>query len=265
MMERLSFSVRLADCFIKSFLTLLEMPVVSNYPLMTGKRREEILAMVKPGDIILETHNSYPGWQLLEKITGNSDFTHMSIYEGGGKLIEAVTGHPSGMGVARTELAEYLRGRIAIKVIRPLYASEEDIASALSYAVSQIGKPYDGAFDFDDNSCVYCSELIAKALSSMPNAVKVEMHELFGRKFLLPDHFLSIENLQIIYDDGSNFWKNQLSHYPALLGGLAVSLLFVKSGPAAMLLSFLCGTLVTAFTGGRLQWNAFEKYRRKSI
>ncbi len=252
--ETRSFGGKIKGLAVKALLGFLDLPALSTTSEISKENKQKILDSIKPGDIILETDNNYPGWQVMEKIAGNSDFTHAAIYEGDGKFIEATTGHPSGMGVAKTELAEYLKGRVAIQIVRPPYKSEEDIKAALNYANSQIGKPYDGAFNYEDSSEQYCAELVAKALDAMPNKIETPSFEVLGRKVVLPNSFQKIEGAEVVYDDGSDFWKNQLSHSPAFIGGaVAAGAAALALGPVGVIGAFLGGTLLTSVTGGFIQ------------
>src|ERR1017187_4726473 len=115
----------------------LDIRVPTTTPHMSEAQRDEILTKIRPGDICLETNDAYPGWQRMEFLTSKSRHTHAFTYEGDGKILQSTT--PD--GCQRTDLKEYLQGRIHVKVVRPNYASPEDIKQNLDYQRAQLGKP----------------------------------------------------------------------------------------------------------------------------
>ena len=249
-----SFGSKIKNLATKALLLALNIPIYSSTPKITDERREKILNSLQPGDILLETHNNYPFFQIAEKIVANSDFTHAAIYEGDGKMIEANTSHEDGKGVSRVDVAEYLNGRMAIQIIRPPYETQEDIKAALKYADSQIGKDYDGSFDYQNSDKQFCSELVAKSLAAMPNKIYTPTTTFLGREIALPDAFREIEGVEVVYNDGTNFWKNQLSHSLSFIGGaVAAGAAACALGPIGITGAFLGGTVLTSVVGGLIQ------------
>ncbi len=252
--ENPSFWGKLQKKVLGGVISTLNFPALSVAPMVSDERREKILSLVQPGDIILETNANYPTWQIMEKIAGGSDYTHAAIYEGDGKFLEATTGHESGFGVGRTDLREYLQGRLDIQILRPPYKSKEDIDAALDYARSQIGKPYDSAFDYSEDEKQYCAEYVAKALKAMPNPIDTPTFQFLGREVVLPNDFKSIKGVESIYDDGASIWKTQLQMAPALAGGVALGAAGgMLLGPVGAVVGFVAGTIATTVVGGKLQ------------
>ena len=232
----------------------IKQPMLSLYPKMTDEKKATILNLLQPGDLILDTDTNYPISAIAEKIIGDSDFSHVSIYEGDGKRIEANTNINGKDCVARTELSDSLYGRRVIKIIRPDYKSQEDVKAALDYARDQIGKPYDSAFDYSSDDSQYCSELVAKALKAMPNAINVNTFKILNREAVLPGDFQDLKDSKVIYDEGFNFVKGQLHMMPAFAGGLALGVGFgLLLGPVGACMGFLTGTMATTCFGGRIQ------------
>src|SRR5580658_9719952 len=52
----------------------MDIRVPTTTPRISEDRRQQILQAVKPGDIILETNNAYPGWQRMEWLTMHSSY-----------------------------------------------------------------------------------------------------------------------------------------------------------------------------------------------
>ncbi|MDQ7826602.1 MAG: YiiX/YebB-like N1pC/P60 family cysteine hydrolase [Candidatus Eremiobacteraeota bacterium] len=241
------------------FTTLLSLRIPSTTEKMSDERRDKICSVIQPGDIILETNNPYPGWQVFEKVTLDSDYTHAAMYEGDGKFIEATTGDPSGKGVVRTDLREYLQGQLLIEVIRPPYKTPEDRQAAVDYLRSQLGKPYDSAFDLSEDKAHYCAEIVYRALQNIPNKIEAPLKNFMGRPAAAPASFQDIKGAETVYSDKSSFWKNMASHYPVLMGaatGAAAGAMF--AGPIGATAGFLGGLLLTSLVGNKIQTGHFN-------
>lgn len=201
---------------------------------------KNILSLIKPGDLFLETNDYYPLWQISEKVICNSDYTHTAIYEGNGKLIEADED-----GVKRTDIREYFKGPEHIAIIRPPYKSEDDIKGMLNYANAQIGKNYDEEFNLDDDSEIYCSELAYHALRAMPNPITSTTTNFFGKKIIGPNYFEKTPGAKNIYSTKNNFWTSIKSHVPfATAIALGGALGALAKGPVGSLI----GAFATAYT-----------------
>jgi len=236
---------------------ILDIRVPTTTPNITEERRQKILDTVRPGDIILETNNAYPNWQRLEMATLGSSYTHAAIYEGDGKFLEATTSDTGG-GVMRSDLKEYLEeGPIMIEVIRPPYKNPEDVNKALDYCRSQLGKPYDAKFDFDDDSAICCIELVNNAMKEVN--IDIPTKKLFGKTAVGPDACEDIEGAEIVYSDGSSFWKNQASHWPVALGaGVTAMAAGSVLGPLGAVAGFFGGLALSICVGNKIQTGHFN-------
>ncbi|MCE1246996.1 MAG: hypothetical protein LWY06_10160 [Firmicutes bacterium] len=232
--------------------------VTKNFP---ETDTELIMNSIKPGDIILETNNAYPSWQVLGKAVFNSNYTHAAIYEGDGQFIEATTTDPDGRGVIRTDLRKYLEGRIKLEVLRPPYKSEEDKKAALDYARAQLGKPYDAKLNQEDDKEFYCTELVQKALASMPNPIDVPITSFFGHKAVSPAAFQKIPGVETVYTSNSNFWTAMASHFPVYLGAAAGATTGGSiMGSLGAFGGFIAGGILTTMTGNKIQAGKFSLY-----
>ncbi len=240
------------------FTALLDMRMPTTTKSFPPEERDKVLELIKPGDIILETNDAYPGWQVLEKVAFNSNFTHAAIYEGEGKFLEATTGDPSGKGVVRTDLKEYLEGRIKLQIIRPPYKTPEDREAALNYARGSMGRPYDSAFNQKDDKELYCAELVQRALAAMPNPINVPIANFMGKQAVGPNAFQKIPDAEVVYTTKSSFASSVISHYPvyaAAIGAAAVGA--ITFGPLGAVGGFALGGFLSHLTGNKIQAGKF--------
>lgn len=242
----------------KGFTKVLDIRVPTTTPSMTDERRQKILDCIQPGDILLETNNAYPNWQRLEMATLRSSYTHAAMYEGNGKFLEATTGDPSGAGVVRSDLKDYLEGPILVAVLRPPYKTPADRDAAVDYCRSQLGKAYDSSFRLDESESLYCAELVYRALKACPNPIDTPTRKAMGRDAVGPDDFYRIAGTNVVYDDGSHFWKNMASHWPvALTAAVTAATAGAMYGPAAGVAGFAGGLLTAIVVGNGLQTGNF--------
>jgi uncharacterized protein YycO len=250
-------------------VSILDIRVPTTTKDISDEERNKILSVIQPGDVILETSDSHPNWQRLEIVTLGSTYTHAAIYEGDGKFLEATTGDPSGKGVIRTDLKEYLEGPIHVKIIRPPYKDADDIKAALDHARSQLDKPYDSAFNYEDDDKIYCAELVKKALDTCPSGIETPMANtlftrLTGKKAVGPDNFGEIEGAKVVYPEDpskeATFLKGTLSHWPVAAGAAAGAVLGASTigGPLATVGGFLGGLGLSICIGNKMQTGHFN-------
>lgn len=240
---------------------VLDVRVPTVTKLFPAEEKDKVLKLIQPGDIILESNDAYPGWQFLEKLVFGSAYTHAAIFEGDGKFIEATTGDPSGKGVVRNDLGEYLQGRISLEIIRPPYKTPEDREAALNYARANLGKDYDSSFNQNDDEKLYCAELVQRALESMPNPIKVPITNFFGKKAVGPNAFQKIEGGEVVYSTGSGFFKSRLSHYPLYLSGaVAAAVGGAALGPLGAVGGFIAGAVGSILVGNKIQEGEFSLF-----
>ena len=232
------------------------------FPVLVAKkevdenRAEKLLNMLQPGDLILETTQNRPFMKVAEKLAGDSDYTHVAIYEGNGQMIEANVDHKSGFGVDRKDVEkEFNMDMMQFKIVRPPYQSQEDIDSALNYARDQIGKPYDALLSYEGDSRMYCSELIAKSLAQMPNKIDVPVRTVLGKSIAMPQDAENIKGAKVLYDEKASFWEGQLRTLPSLAGGVVLAgSVALSLGPVVGAVGALVGgTVITSLVGGAIQ------------
>ena len=237
-------------------------PVLVAQKKVSETRAETLLELLQPGDLILETTQNRPFVKIAIKKATDSDYTHVSIYEGNGKKIEATVDHASGLGVDRKNAEEELNNDMVLfKVIRPPYQSQEDIDSALNYARSQIGKPFDPLFNIKSDKRMFCSELVTKALGQMPNPIQVPIRNILNIDVAVPQDLENIKDAQVLYDDNASFWDGMKSMFPSIGGGITFALgaTALTLGPAGVVGALIGGTVITGLVGGSVQ----EKLQHK--
>lgn len=230
-------------------LTFMGRRIPTTVPEISKERAQHLKDTLQPGDVILTCDCAYPGWARMEFWTVRSNYTHAAYYGGDGKIYEAVGG-----GVQEAKLDDFFEGRLKVALVRPPYQSPEDVKAATAFCQAQVGKPYDNIFSTADDSEFYCSELVYKALKSMPNPIDSPSRQLLGRAAVAPDAFLGIPGAKTVHDDGSGYWKNKAGHWPlaatAIAGAVAGSQI---GGLAGAGVGFAAGLLGSIMVGNYVQ------------
>jgi uncharacterized protein YycO len=222
--ERLTCS---ASAFGNVVAHALDLRIPTANPETTAEQRQAIMDTLCPGDIILTSDTSYLLWETLEYGAAGSHFTHVCIYEGNGRVLEATV--DSGVdGVMRSLLDVALSGPMKIAVIRPAYKTPEDCEAALEFCRSKLGKPYDGLFNMDqaEGASYYCSSLLYEAFQAMPNPIEVQRKRALGRWLVIPDAFLHLEAQTVVYRDQFTLWHSLKGSAPTAIGGAAATVGF---------------------------------------
>lgn len=206
-----------------------EVPTTSHY--ITEKQKTKVRSLLRPGDLLLETNNEYPGWQTMEKFLFHSDWTHAAIYMGRGKVAQATS---DGEGFdAAGDLEDFLDS-YHIAIYRPQYKTEKDKASVMKYMRDAQGRMYDSAYNTEDESELYCSEAPYHAFRKMPHPINVELEKVLGLTIASPGAFAHHPDFKFIWSSGSSYWRNQATHTPigigTLLGTLGLGFLGAKFG-----------------------------------
>lgn len=179
-------------------------------------KTQEIVDTLKPGDIIVTNSDLWMDFEIPMKLTGaRGDWTHTAVYDGNGKSIEALASR----GVVERPVEELIGENHHVRVMRPKYP-EGGAENAIEYARSKVGMPYDFKFS-DSEEAFYCIELSQKALAKAAPQIPLESNKLFWNKFgprvVTPETFnkaaAKSEDLEIVYDTGSNFNRNYLAKF----------------------------------------------------
>lgn len=228
---------------------------------MPEEERKQIMDVLKPGDVILETEDAYPISQWTEKMMLGTNYTHTAIYEGNGYIIESIKD-----GVKRTHLDHYFNRECHLAVIRPPYKSNKDVKASIDYARNQIGKLYNTRFNLKDDSRHYCHELVKWTLESIPHPIKVPTIKAFGLigKVISAKSFIKIDGAKIVYSSHHKYWKSALSRLPfhlsaiggAIAGGLTL-------GPLGAIAGYFGAGALSIFIGNKIQTGQFSIYPKE--
>jgi uncharacterized protein YycO len=160
---------------------------------LTDEEKRAVERAVQPGDILVDSNDSFPGWQLLSKIFLGSNWVHMGIYIGDGKVIDA--GRET--HVAEISLNRFLRtSRVA--VLRPHYREQADVDAALARARDFLGRPYNRALNPASTTDVYCTQMLREVLQSMPHPIHVNSMNVLGRHIVSPDAFVYNDSITMV-------------------------------------------------------------------
>ena len=179
-------------------------------------KTQEVIDILKPGDIILTNNDLWMDFEIPMKLTGSrGDWTHTAVYDGKGKSIEAL----ASKGVVERPVEELVGENHHVRVMRPKYP-EGGADKAIDYARSKVGMPYDFKFS-DSEDAFYCIELSQKALAGAAPDLPLQSNKLFwnkvGPRVVTPETFnraaAQSENLEVVYDTGSNFNRNYLAKF----------------------------------------------------
>jgi 1-acyl-sn-glycerol-3-phosphate acyltransferase len=170
-------------------------------PLIAPEQSEQMRALLRPGDIILERRN----WFLSNAFLPGY-WPHSALYVGTAEDVARLgldrdlrvkakwerflrkdeEGHAAVIleaiseGVVPTSLEHSLGGADSVAVLRPRLPQEK-INEAIARAFGHMGKPYDFDFDFFSTDKLVCTELVFRSYAGM---VDFELVPIMGRKTL---------------------------------------------------------------------------------
>ena len=176
---------------------IFDIPVCSFSRKISAGERQAVMDVMEAGDIVLTSDKLFPLWQLAVGIMGSPHYSHAAIYEGENRVIEATTFHPSGEGVARTEVDNFLSGRKNICVIRPQYQSQCSKNVMFDWLYLQLGKPYDYGFSYDGEQAMYCAKLVGKAMQAA--GLPIGTKHFLQSALYLPDFFMQTTEMKVVY------------------------------------------------------------------
>jgi hypothetical protein len=190
--------------------------------------------LARPGDILLDSNYSFLLPQIGNKLFFGSTWIHAAIYIGDGMLIDS--GRRA--HVAHLPLDKFLQ-TTGLAIYRPVYQSPADVAAMIQYAKECLGLPFNVSFDQNDPDALYCGQLVARALESMPHPITIEPRQVFGRKLLPPAAIAACPDIKCIWTSQPRFLTNIGAHWPLL----AASMLGSSCGHAIGLAPLAGGTL----------------------
>ena len=181
---------RLRQFFLKLIRPFLVWVAGKHLPfthkLIIGHDYREAVKRVKPGDILLTRVRG----EFTTAITPGF-WTHAAIYTNE-SVVEA-----EGIGVVETDFLTFLVSKDFATILRPKSSDEQRFLAA-AFAKTQVGKPYDYEFAFQDGvqEAFYCSELVwwAYQLAVPKNPLKS------NTDYILPDDIAYESEVDVIWD-----------------------------------------------------------------
>jgi uncharacterized protein YycO len=184
----------LANVVCRSLVALVDVRLRKRVRRLSENEKMYVASLIRPGDILIDSNDAYPGWQLLTKIFLGSDWVHMGYYVGDGKVVDA--GRET--HVAEITLNRFLRtSRVAI--LRPEYYEQDDLAAALACAREFVGKPYNRSLNLANLDDVYCTQMMREVLQRMPHPIEIRSTNVLGRHIVSPDAFLDNAAISVIF------------------------------------------------------------------
>ena len=155
------------------------------------------------------THNAENRITRCEYFT-NGQLSEIAEFGYGGKI-----GQPSGDGVARTGVDEFLSGRKNVCVLRPKLLSKQHKNNMFAWLMKQIGKPYDFNFNNHDDHTMYCAKLVGKAITTA--GLNIPTKRFAGHDLYFPDDFMQSEKMRIVYHKPETAAHKLMNNLPLLL------------------------------------------------
>lgn len=171
------------------------------HKLVTGKDYYKAWPKLKPGAIFLTkirgdlTSYIIPGY-----------WSHAAIYAPRtNATVDEMVMEAEGPGVLQTDLVSFMTSKDELVILEPL-VSDAIKARAAEIATSQLGMPYDYAFDFhmSGQKAFYCSELVWWSYAQACLEAKVECpfepEMELGVPTISPDNIYASLNFHVVYD-----------------------------------------------------------------
>ncbi|MFN8609461.1 MAG: YiiX/YebB-like N1pC/P60 family cysteine hydrolase [Vulcanimicrobiota bacterium] len=194
---------------------MMDIRIPAAFPEISAETKAKLAEKIKPGDVLLTTEMSYPGWQPMEYYGSKSHYTHSAIMGADGKIYESVGG-----GTHAIALDDFLKGSIKVSVVRP-GLNEAEIGKATDYLQANLGKPYDSHFDTKSDAKYYCSEYVGKSLLHARSELPIPIERFGNKQVIAVDSFMHTPGMQVIHDGESNYWTNKLAYWPIHASGAA--------------------------------------------
>lgn len=157
-----------------------------------------IRPLLKNGDVILRSGIGIWSDAFRARNTHDKRFSHVGIVligpDGACRVIQAEGDDITGRGKVFPDTLEHFVGQSTDIGISRLHASDPD---ALAEAAATFaGRPFDWKFDTDDDSAIYCTELVDLTLRKLDPGFRLPRDKdgiILPEACLLPEYFMEIE------------------------------------------------------------------------
>ncbi len=163
---------------------------------------------VREGDLIMRHGNGLWSDFIRERNLSDKRFSHVGIIvRGGNAEAEFFVIHAdcdaAGAGAVRKEpLADFLREAKRIGVFRP--RGNVSAGAAAKAAETFLGRPFDRAFNLENDDELYCTELIFRAFREADPNFTAKTITLAGREIVPADAFIAPELADELFDSAAN-------------------------------------------------------------
>ena len=156
---------------------------------VTGTQTDNVMRVIRPGDVLLRGYDQYPSSKLI------GYWSHVAIVVDPNYVVHAIS-----KGVVEEHIIDFCRCD-RIFVLRP-ELNERELADVIKIAKSNIGKPYDFYFLFNDPREVSCVELFYSCFDGFHKRLGFVTHKIpiFGDT-LVPNDILNFNFIRVYRTD----------------------------------------------------------------
>lgn len=198
---------------LPKLLKNLPNPCYTSHKKLPKSSYDEIIKIIKPGDVLLTTQDLTLSSEVPEYLLGGKNegnWIHGAIYAGDDNLVES-------NGYFGEIVARPLKDSIAISehaiILRPHYKDKKQTEDVIKNSIEHMGKPYTFDLNLDRNNGYYCTEFVYYMLKDKAPQLNIETSKVLKINAVTGDDFLKSKDFDIIYNTGSNFIYNYLSKF----------------------------------------------------
>lgn len=189
-----------------SLVIAIRAPGILPKRALSAEHLDECLrARIQPGDILLQTGIGITGDLIVLALAEETPFSHIGVvswYNDTLGVIHTVNSTFEGINGAQFHpLDDFVAKARAgsLSVYRPHWGDESQLLRFLDYMRLALLEelPFDNAYDWEDDSAMYCSELVAKALGDA-GFWNASESLLFKNRIILFSSFIQEELFEII-------------------------------------------------------------------
>lgn len=125
-------------------------------PATRARHFRKLMKLAEPGDVLCRKYDCY-----VDSIFIEGEYTHSGILTHKDKIVHSIA-----EGVKSDDILDFVLDTEGFILLRPKYETEQNVINAVSFAESQIGKPYDFLFEKSEEDSFYCHELTSKSLAA---------------------------------------------------------------------------------------------------